>query len=84
MAGSYKHVVTKSGKLRTPEKIAAMLETKGDVYEAVEEMYGMIWELADSLHYYEQDRTMADIVEHARKNYERGIEDFSPGKQKEH
>lgn len=86
MAGSYNHVVTKKGKLRTPEKVLSMLETSsGDVYEAVEEMYGMIWDLAESVHYYESHHledpsSVKEIVEHARVNYKRGIE-LSPGKQ---
>lgn len=50
MAGSYKHVITKSGKLNTPKRVCGMLEcSSGDVYEAVEEMYGMIWWLAQKL-----------------------------------
>lgn len=46
MAGSYNHVVTDSGNLRSPEMVDRMLENGGDVFEAVEEMYGMIWWLA--------------------------------------
>lgn len=88
MAGSYKHVVTKSGKLRTPEKLLGMLETSsGDVYEAIEEMYGMIWDLAESVHFYESEAvddpsSVKEIVEHARVHYKRGIQ-LSPGKQAE-
>jgi hydrogenase maturation factor len=38
MAGSYNHVVTDSGNLRSPEMVNRMLENGGDVFEAVEEM----------------------------------------------
>lgn len=42
MAGSYKHVTTKNGKLISNEKFPEMIENLGDAYEAVEEMYHMI------------------------------------------
>lgn len=47
MAGSYRHVVDDAGRLLGPEYVAGTLENDGDVYEAVEQMYGMIWYLAD-------------------------------------
>lgn len=72
MAGSYDHATTKSGKLRSNETIFDMLENGGDVYEALEEMYGMIWYLAEG---------QAHNVEEARKNYKHGIA-VSPGVQK--
>ena len=47
MAGSYAHIVNDNGTLRNGEGINSMLECmSGDVVEAVEEMYGMIWWLA--------------------------------------
>lgn len=46
MAGSYMHIVTDTGRLRSNERVVRSLETGGDVFEAVEEMYGMIWWLA--------------------------------------
>lgn len=46
MAGSYHHIIDDSGNLLSPEMVVSSLETGGDVYEAVEEMYGMIWWLA--------------------------------------
>lgn len=46
MAGSYYHVITEDGNLGSPEMVDRILETGGDVYETVEEMYGMIWWLA--------------------------------------
>lgn len=81
MAGSYNHVVTKKGKLRNPQQVAEMLETKGDVYEAVEEMYGMIHFLADRLGL-EGGGGRNFWIERARHHYVEGIE-LSPGRQKE-
>lgn len=49
MAGSYLHVVGDDGALFDNKMIAGMLDTSGDVYETVEEMYGMIWYLANAL-----------------------------------
>jgi hypothetical protein len=43
MAGSYLHVVGDDGALLSNERVNGMLENGGDVFEAVEEMYGMIW-----------------------------------------
>lgn len=66
MAGSYNHATTNNGKLRS-------WKTMGDAYETIEEMYGMIWFLAEG---------HEDMVEIARQNYRTGI-DLSPGKQSE-
>ena len=78
MAGSYNHCINHEGKLLDPESLNDMLENGGDVYEAVEEMYGMIWWLAQGLAYEEREDDIASIVEMARQNYRHGIE-FSPG-----
>jgi hypothetical protein len=69
MAGSYKHAVTSKGHLRSPENIGIATETQGDAYETIEEMFGMIWYLADG-----DPRK----VEEARRNYRDGIA-MSPG-----
>lgn len=66
MAGSYKHIVNEEGQFVGGE----LLENGGDVYEGVEEMYGMIWLLADG---------DASKVEWARQNWKRGFE-LSPGR----
>lgn len=65
MAGSYNHCVTASGRLLSNERFVGMIENLGDAYEAVEEMYGMIWYLAHG---------DAKRVEEARLNYELGFE----------
>lgn len=73
MAGSYNHVINSKGKLmesgRGPGGLSQMLENGGDVYEAVEEMYGMIWFLAKG------DRS---VVENAHQKYREGLI-MSPG-----
>lgn len=72
MAGSYNHCVTDAGNLYLPHQLAHMLENPGDVYEAVEEMYGMIWWLA---HLAPDAGAMSaeDLVDMARKNYALGL-----------
>lgn len=79
MAGSYNHVVKDDGNLESNEVVADMLENGGDVFEAVEEMYGMIWFLAGDL----SGRSIPDgaesvvikaRVEAALKNYKKGLD----------
>lgn len=74
MAGSYNHIVTNAGNLGSNERVVSMLENGGDVFEAVEEMFGMIWFLAGGT----PDNPNADEakarVEEARQNYKRGLE----------
>lgn len=80
MAGSYKHCVDEQGRFTGVN----LLDDLGDAYEALEEMYGMIWWLAyelaagkfayDGLIETEQIR----VVEEARQNYQTGLS-YSPG-----
>jgi hypothetical protein len=49
MAGSWRHMVKKNGKLRSPEHLVQMMDTQGDMVEALEECYGMIYWLANSV-----------------------------------
>jgi hypothetical protein len=88
MAGSYNHVVNhrKDGGLYEREILLDMLETRsGDVYEAIEEMYGMIWYLAYSIggDHSTTSKSESDVakemVEHARQNYKDGLI-YSPTK----
>jgi hypothetical protein len=72
MAGSYKHAVTASGNLVSPERIGNAAENLGDAYETIEEMYGMIWYLAARVSGDPAGRVAA--VEDARVNYRRGLE----------
>jgi hypothetical protein len=78
MAGSYEHVTEKDGSLSTNNSMYNMLDNIGDVYETVEEMYGMIWYLANRLdELLPGSGDLKDIVEEARQNYELGIS-YSP------
>lgn len=69
MAGSYNHAVQDNGRLRSPRTMTIATETQGDAYETIEEMYGMIWWLADG---------DAERVEDARQHYLDGLH-MSPG-----
>lgn len=60
MAGSYNHIITATGAFRG----GGLLDNKGDVYEALEECYGMIWFLAQG------DKAR---VEEARQHYQDGL-----------
>ena len=62
MAGSYWHIVEDNGAFSGQQH---RLENGGDVYEALEELYGMIWYLADG---------DAKKVEIAQKSYQKGLE----------
>jgi hypothetical protein len=78
MAGSYNHCVAKDGQLLVNRDLVQMIENLGDAYEAIEEMYGMIWRLASSI----SDKLLIQkaIIEAARCGYQLGI-DASPGQE---
>ena len=78
MAGSYKHCVNDEGQLLNNENLNGMLENGGDVYEAVEELYGMIWWLATKLNDEYEGTEPLELVEEARIIYREGIQ-LSPG-----
>lgn len=71
MAGSYRHVVDDDGRLRDNEAFLVGIENLGDAYEAVEEMYGMVWWLADG---------DAQKVRVAEFNWDFGISEKSPAR----
>jgi hypothetical protein len=78
MAGSYYHVVTDDGNLGSNDFVVDMLENGGDVFEAIEEMYGMIWFLtlghaSTSANAEERVAQMKAAVENAHQNYKRGL-----------
>lgn len=77
MAGSYNHAVVREDprrleQLRDNEDFAGMIENIGDAYEMAEEMYGMIWLLAQG---------ESEKVEWARQHWEAGIY-LAPGNQR--
>lgn len=76
MAGSYNHCIDANGHLLSNDEMmisGAMIENLGDAYEAIEELYGMIWFLA-SMGSNAPAMPPADLVEHARQNYKLGLE----------
>lgn len=71
MAGGYGHIVHKDGTLRAPLMISNLLDDGGDVFETVEEMYGMIWYLVTQPDQWAgRERQM---VEEARHQYREGL-----------
>jgi hypothetical protein len=59
-----------------------MIDSDHDVYDTVEEMYGMIWSLATNVSMAD-GMTPEEAVEIARKSYREGLR-LSPGIQKPH
>jgi hypothetical protein len=76
MAGSYNHAVNRNlgGQLRNWYNMTIATETQGDAYETIEELFGMVWYLANG---------DAQRVEEARQHFEDGLL-LSPGKEPEH
>lgn len=66
MAGSFNHVVDKDRNLLDFEDILG-ISTKGESYETVEEMYGMIHWLADIF------PVPKEAIDQARRNYMQGL-----------
>jgi len=78
VAGSYGHCVDDQGKLLANDQLQSMLDcSSGDVYEAIQELYGMIWWLAAQLERYAGIPAVAS-VDLARQDYEGGLR-VSPG-----
>ena len=82
MAGSWRHMTTRTGKLRRNDSFVQMIENLGDAYEAAEECYGMIWWLAANVltgtaegdaRPLSRDRILAVIAE-AEAHYREGLE----------
>lgn len=87
MAGSYNHIVNNDGTLMDNDRMmisGAMIENLGDAYEAIEELYGMIWFLAwqsvaplipiDEFKSLQYAREMIkDVVMSAQANYTAGL-----------
>jgi hypothetical protein len=67
VAGSFNHVVTSNGSLASNKVVVSMLENGGDVFQAVEEMYGMIWYMALGA------TDPAALIEEARQHYKEGL-----------
>lgn len=74
MAGSYNHIITDQGNLVSNERFVNMIENLGDSYEMAEEMFGMIWWLANRTPGDVSMMSPEDLVEQARQNYPEGLE----------
>ncbi len=84
MAGSYLHAVDDKGRLRSNRKFVNNIENLGDAYELAEEMYGMIWWLANKVASEVGDGSLEArslFVEAARTQYSEGIR-MAPGDQR--
>lgn len=80
MAGSWEHAVTRKGKLLSNENFCGMIGNPGDAYEMAEQMFGMIWWLAQG--YAEQSAWGAEqtgrsqvleVIAAAREHYRDGL-----------
>lgn len=80
MAGSYRHIVTDTGNLISTEAFPNMIENLGDAYEAIEEMYGMIWYLATLGS--PDDEVATKRVVTAHQNYKTGLLEAKANKAK--
>ena len=70
MAGSYRHVTNDDGQLLDNESFLETIDNLGDAYEAVEEMYGMIWYLANQ---HASPPMTKLVVDTAAANYQQGL-----------
>ena len=80
MAGSYNHITTEDGSLASPRRMLTILDNGGDVFETIEQMYGMIWYLANG--YYVEPGHKTDprlMVVDAIMHYKEGLS-MSPTK----
>lgn len=58
-------MTTEDGQLRNVEEFHSMLENGGDVYEAAQECFGMIWWMASEI-----DKLLVDIGSASRQDRE--------------
>ncbi len=83
MAGSYDHITDEDGGLIEPREILNRLDAGGDLVECIEQLYGMIWFLANdgmterNVLEKNEDQVRADLVKHAKHNYDEGLK-YSP------
>lgn len=82
MAGSWNHITDAEGRFDGSRLVH---ENGGDVVEALEECYGMVYVLAESIVSYSTDATdeekpaaRAAVIEVARQHYKDGLK-VSPG-----
>ena len=73
MAGSWQHMTTGSGKLRSNESFCELIGNLSDAYEAAEECYGMVQVLAEQLANI-TGQPREDLVRSASARYQLGLE----------
>jgi hypothetical protein len=75
MAGSWSHMTTAQGRLRSNGSFVGMIENLGDAYEAAEDCFGMVQVLAARLAELDGTRTRAEWVRWAAEpeNISRGV-----------
>jgi len=83
MAGSWRHMTTRTGELRDPKSFNGMIENGGDAYEAAQQCYGMIWYLASVVAQYRSMEAaqapspsreiMLGVINEARLHYKDGL-----------
>jgi hypothetical protein len=74
VAGSWQHMTTPKGKLRSNESFCGMIENLGDAYETAEECFGMVWWLARALAEHEPDVSREQWIARAEQHYRDGLE----------
>lgn len=71
MITSYNEVVNNDGNL-DPDKIEALVRG-GDVFAVVEQLYGMVWYLAETAAPASPPAMVKAMVEAARRHYDKGL-----------
>jgi hypothetical protein len=74
MTGSYTHLVDAKGGLERGPVILDLLDHPEDMYEAIQQLYGMIWYLAEQLSRNGFFPTAADAVSEAKEFYKEGLQ----------
>lgn len=72
MAGSWRHMTTRSGMLRNNESFCDMIENPGDAYGAAGECFGMVYWLADQAAA-ATGGARTDFVQQAVAHYKEGL-----------
>jgi hypothetical protein len=73
VAGSWQHMTTPKGKLRSNESFCGMIENLGDAYEAAEECFGMVQYLAEQIAV-ETNADRGQVIADAQEHYKDGLE----------
>ena len=79
MAGAHHHITDEDGGLLEPQQIYARLDNRGDIYECIEQLYGMIWYLAEQnvvlrgTDAKNEDEFKSEAVDNAQLNYKHGL-----------